>query len=281
MAGTENSPIPNSEYIGGAWAMQRNFVSLINEAAGAEDIAVDWLSEEWIAKLTKEGVTHFITGTAFPLNNAVAANIAADKVSTSAVLTQKGVAAIPHYLIRVPSTGELEGAADNALAHVQAPMVIKPAGEAGGLDVHKAETPEEAQTLISRLAPKYRALAVSPFETIVHEHRVVMLDGEPQLFYSKQLPDNTREWRHNLKYGAIPIQEASPEVCAALAKLAIAAMEAIDARFMTVDIATLPEDRKVLEINSGVMLDRFAKQNPEYRALAIRIYQKALRKCFE
>jgi hypothetical protein len=51
-------------------------------------------------------------------------------------------------------------------------------------------------------------------------------------------------------------------------------------RFMTVDVARTPQSHKVVEVNSGVTLDRFAAQSPQHRATAVHIYAEALRRCF-
>jgi glutathione synthase/RimK-type ligase-like ATP-grasp enzyme len=272
-------PLADSDYVGGKWTSPRPFVSLIDEAASISGASVRWLSEGWIARLEKKGEVRYVHGACFPLNNASAAHIAEDKVSTFTVLADARVAAMPHYLVRIPSSGELAGAADRALSLVRPPFVVKPTSEAGGLHVFRAGSVEEAHALIGRLALRYPALAVCPFETIVTEHRVVMLDDEPLLFFRKELNDQ-REWRHNLKHGARPVIEESVEVRDELTVIARQAMRAIGARFMTVDVIKTPLARKVLEINSGVMLDRFAAQGQAHRAYAVDVYRRAIGCCF-
>jgi ribosomal protein S6--L-glutamate ligase len=275
--------IPQVEYTGGQWTTKRNFVPIINEAASRQNVETEWLSDDWIVRLTKGGVHRLISGTSFPLNNAGAVSISDDKVSTYAVLHNAGVPAVPHYLVRVPSNGDLHGATDKAFAAVQPPMVIKPARESGGLDVCRAGSYAEAEQIVGQLALRHQALAISPYENILSEHRVVMLDGQARLFYRKEIPATAGngEWRHNLKYGAVSVMEESPEVQAELSSLATRAMDAIDGRFMTVDIVTTPEHRSVLEINSGVMLNRFANQSPENYEQTIAIYSDAIGSLFQ
>jgi ribosomal protein S6--L-glutamate ligase len=269
----------DSDYVAGKWTSPRPFVSLIDEAAARSNVSVRWLSEDWIARLERQDEVRYVHGASFPLNNASAAHIAEDKVSAFAVMAAADVAAVPHHLVRIPSSGQLAGAADRALSLVRPPIVVKPTSEAGGLHVFRAESLEEARALISRLALRYSALAVCPFETIVTEHRIVMLDDEPLLFFRKELTTKG-EWRHNLKHGAQPVMEDSPEVCNALTVIARQAMRAIGARFMTVDVICTPSGQRVLEINSGVMLDRFAAQSQVHRTLAVDIYSRAIGRCF-
>lgn len=285
MSSHETREIPSSasmvrsDYIGGKWTATRPFVSLINEAASQAGVSVRWLSDDWIACLKKQHEVRYIHGSNFPLNNASAAHIATDKVSTFTLLADAGVAAVPHHLVRVPASGEIAGATDGVFALVRPPLVVKPATEAGGLDVYRAESAEEARALIGRLAIRYTALAVCPFEVISTEHRVVMLDNEPWLFFRKELSDRSG-WRHNLKHGAVAVVEESAEARAELTAIARRAMHAIGGRFMTVDVIGTPAGLKVLEVNGGVALDRFAAQSQAHRARAVDIYREAISRCF-
>ena len=267
------------EYIRSQWTASRPFVALINKAAIQAGIQVRWLSDDWIAQLQKAGQVRYIYGSCFPLNNAGASHVAADKVATSIVLREAGVPATAHHLVRFPPSGEVEGAADRALACVQPPMVVKPNEESGGVDVHKAESYEEARSIIERLATRYISLAVSPFESIISEHRVVIMDDEPQLCYEKQIYPGT-DWRHNLGYGATAAIEKSPETVRELTDIAIPAIRAVGGRFMSVDVILTPSGLRIIEINGGVTLDRFASQSQSHEVIAAEIYRKAIVRCF-
>lgn len=267
-----------SEFRGGAWTAQRPFVSLINDAAANVGVSVRWLSHDWIARLQRESEIRYIHGTAFPINNAGAAHIASDKVATYIVLNDVEIPAVPHHLVRFSSIGETDVGVERVLSEISPPYVVKPSDEAGGLHVHKAQTADEARALINSLATRYAALAVCPFETILHEYRVVLIGNDPKLVYRKELAD--QEWRHNLKHGARPVLEENEHTCAALVALAQAALQAIDGKFMAVDIIQTPTTLKVLEINSGVTLDRFAAQNRTNRSAAVAIYAEAITHCF-
>lgn len=269
-----------SEYRAGKWTAPRPFISLIEQAALETDVRVRWLSDDWIARLERNGKIRYIHGTCFPLNDSGASHVAADKVSTSAVLADARVPVVPHHLVRFPSSGDRHGVADIALGLVKPPLVVKPTAEAGGLDVYKADSTAQARGIIERLAGRYAALAIAPWETVLKEHRVVVLDDVPRLFYEKKLL-NQPEWRHNLKHGAVPVLEDSLGTTADLAEMAIRAMQVIGGRFMSVDIIRTPGGLKVLEINSGVMLDRFAAQSEDYRAKAVQIYRDAIISCFD
>ncbi len=136
--------------------------------------------------------------------------------------------------------------------------------------------------LVARfLSERYRILAVSPFEEILSEHRVVLLDGDALLTYEKVRDSHdSTEWRHNLRFGAEPRLETSRRLCSELADLGMAAIRAVGGAFMSVDIVATSEGMRVMEINSGVSLNHFAAVSAEHRALAVNVYRAAVQRCF-
>jgi glutathione synthase/RimK-type ligase-like ATP-grasp enzyme len=84
-------------------------------------------------------------------------------------------------------------------------------------------------------------------------------------------------WRHNLDAGAEPVllqQGATRERCA---ELAIKAAKAIDMRFGSIDVVEVDNSWKILEINSGVMMEALGKVYPD---LVYAAYSAALDKVF-
>jgi glutathione synthase/RimK-type ligase-like ATP-grasp enzyme len=84
-------------------------------------------------------------------------------------------------------------------------------------------------------------------------------------------------WRHNLDAGAAPVllpQGAVRERCVALA---IAAAKSIDLRFGSIDVVQVGDAWKILEINSGVVMEALGKTHPE---LVYAAYAAALDKVF-
>jgi glutathione synthase/RimK-type ligase-like ATP-grasp enzyme len=84
-------------------------------------------------------------------------------------------------------------------------------------------------------------------------------------------------WRHNLDAGAEPVllqQGAARERCV---ELAIAAANSIDLRFGSIDVVEVEAAWRVLEINSGVVMEALGKRHPE---LVYAAYSAALDKVF-
>jgi glutathione synthase/RimK-type ligase-like ATP-grasp enzyme len=84
-------------------------------------------------------------------------------------------------------------------------------------------------------------------------------------------------WRHNLESGATPILLDKGETREACVALAVNAAHAIGIRFASVDVVRVEGAWKVLEINSGVMMESLGKHHPE---LVYATYNTALDKVF-
>jgi len=79
-------------------------------------------------------------------------------------------------------------------------------------------------------------------------------------------------------FGARPILLEEGAARDASVAIAIRAADAIGIRFSAVDIVRVGESWRVLEINSGVMMEALGKQHPE---LVHAIYAAALNKVWE
>ena len=85
-------------------------------------------------------------------------------------------------------------------------------------------------------------------------------------------------WRHNLGQGAKAVPVRDEETRRAVGEIARGVYEALGVRFASVDVVETAEGLKVLEINSGVMMENFAGQDETSRRIAKEIYRDAIRK---
>jgi glutathione synthase/RimK-type ligase-like ATP-grasp enzyme len=84
-------------------------------------------------------------------------------------------------------------------------------------------------------------------------------------------------WRHNLDSGAEPLllqQGAARKRCV---ELAIEAAKSIDLRFGSIDVVQVDDSWRILEINSGVVMEALGKAHPD---LVYAAYSTALDKVF-
>jgi glutathione synthase/RimK-type ligase-like ATP-grasp enzyme len=84
-------------------------------------------------------------------------------------------------------------------------------------------------------------------------------------------------WRHNLDAGAEPVLLREGAVRERCVELAIAAAKSIDLRFGSVDVVQVDDAWRILEINSGVVMEALGKTHPE---LVYAAYAAALDKLF-
>jgi glutathione synthase/RimK-type ligase-like ATP-grasp enzyme len=106
---------------------------------------------------------------------------------------------------------------------------------------------------------------------LAKEARRVLPSGEKLLL----------EWRHNLACGASADVDVDPELVErTLLPLARTCMRALGLRFASVDIVSVCQGAqrayRVLEVNSGVMMEGFVRQHPKLRERCKDIYAAAV-----
>ena len=190
------------------------------------------------------------------------------------------------------------------------PIVVKPNAGTGGGGVTRCRTLAEAEAALFEICRTERAAAVGPLLPVSREVRTVLLDGEPLLCFEKvppavtgdgiatlhQLilaaafpppvaaaalaetphPDRTPAvgervpvlWRHNLGGGAKPL-DLRPDEHVPLARHAA---DALDLRLAAVDTVEVDGRWLVMEVNAGVMLETYARQDGGHRARALDVY---------
>jgi glutathione synthase/RimK-type ligase-like ATP-grasp enzyme len=84
-------------------------------------------------------------------------------------------------------------------------------------------------------------------------------------------------WRHNLDAGARPVPLERGETRKACVAIAVRAAKAIGIRFASVDVVSVGGSWRILEINSGVMMEALGKLHPE---LVDAAYSAALDRVF-
>lgn len=240
-----------------------------------------WLSSDYIAAVACGPRTIVIVGYHFPLNNAAACALADDKSATADMLAYFDVPHVRHTLIRFNNDGSLAEELDRVADLFGFPVVIKPHRGTGGQGVTRVDSPQAMVAALTCLRVQYEALAACPWVDIEHEYRVVVLDDHAQLIFEKvrAVPDG--EWRNNLKYGSIPVIEDNHRLCDPLTRLALRAASALGLRFASVDVAVTGTGMAVLEVNSGVCLERFSASSAEHFDRAAAVYARALRTCVE
>lgn len=200
-------------------------------------------------------------------------------------------------------------------------IVCKPNEGGGGNDVYFVDNKIALENIIHRLFISNRSVALSPFYDIINEYRTIILDGEVKAIYKKNIPHvigdgeknvlqllaasneeyNLSElgeyikfyyvplkgeifklnWRHNLGQGAVAENIIDEKIIEIVTEMAKKAAFALNIRFASVDVIELEEGFKVLEINSGVTMEKYSNTSNENYIMAKEIYREAILKMFE
>ena len=309
---------------------QRIFVDVVKRYCAAHGIGIEIRSQGWLIIMEHGPRRHLAFGYDLGLNSAVAHRIANDKAATAEVLQTCGIPCIPHTLFLSPKMNEYippQRSWEAMLALLrQNPdgIVVKPNEGTSGDSVFKVSNEPDLELAVHRIFSSSLGLSISPYVKIDNEVRVVLLDHDPVVVYSKNrsaitgdgkhsllelalgatpvekrstvlpgmlgdldraaldaiVPAGQRRvlnWRHNLDSGARPELLEQGKIRAACVEIAVQAARAIGIRFGSIDVVEVDGVLKILEINSGVMMEALGKQHPD---LVYATYSAALDKVF-
>ncbi len=175
----------------------RQLVRMIRIVAQKHDIQLTSISHNWILKLSKNKTSKHIFGYNFELNSATAKEIADDKSATADLLNMTNIPVAEYHLFLNPYLHKYidqQGNWQKILACAEQlgyPLICKTAKGTGGNNVFKINSIVILEDVIHKLFAKYQAICLSPFYAIKNEYRIIVLDGEVMLVYSKQIPHLT------------------------------------------------------------------------------------------
>lgn len=264
------------------------FGDLITLASKAENISIEFFNDGWVHRYTKGNKVRFSYGYQFDLNTGVSQQLATDKCAAYQFLHNADCPVVAHKLIsnwQQDDSGKWQRAATDQMhihdvaKHLSSdfglPVVTKPVTGTSGQDVSLARNMTQLTSQLAQLLQKYDMAAASPYIEATTETRLYLLDGLCVLAYQKQKPKN--EWRFNLSHGATT-QLITPSQD--LISTASKAMNALGLRLGAVDFLQTKQGPIILEVNSGIMLNNFASQNPQQKEIAIKIYRQILQNSF-
>ena len=259
---------------------ERIFVQAIRSYGARHGVDVDVRSGGWLIAMRRGEMRRFAFGYDIGLNSAIAHRLANDKSATAETLSFARVPCIPHRLFLNPKLGS--NVVDAAwresmlgLLHDNPQgVVVKPNEGTSGRSVFKVTTETELDHAAGEVFSMSTGLVISPYVEIENEVRVILLGDVPRVVYSKQ---RGADWRHNLDAGAKPVLLEDGGIRTACARLAIDAADTIGITFASIDVVRVDGDWRVLEINSGVMMEALGKLHPE---LVQATYDAALDRVF-
>lgn len=286
-------------------------LKLLKEICDEENIVLTSFSDDYYFNLKKEAKNiQLYKNISFQLNEGNLLKICKDKVATSEFLTFYEIPNVKHFLFNKANAFQIKDLLKNYKL-----LVIKPNTGSQGKLVFKVSSLRQLNKALKLIFKEYEWVAVSPFEEISEEFRVVVLRKKTLLIYSKQRPtligdgvskvselmndyeyevDNIPlnyvpqkgekinvSWRHNLSNGANPKLLKNKKLYKVLQDIATQASLKLNIQFATIDIVEVGGEYKILEINGTVCLTKFMQFNEENYNLAKNIYKKVLKVLFK
>lgn len=236
------------------------------------NILLESLSSDWILKLTDKGKIRYIYGYQFDLNSAGTLSLCNDKSATCLILNNLNIPCAYHKLF-IPPFNEETVVSVTDFFNTYKKVVCKVNNGTGGKDVYLVSSAEQLLEKVKSLFDKESYVSLCPYYEITNEYRVIILNDEIRLIYSKERKNS---WKHNLGLGAEPVIVTDEALKNILSKLALIACRAVNGKFVAVDIIDVLGDYKVLEINSGIMMEKFASKSSENYKIAENIYNNAI-----
>ena len=197
-------------------------------------------------------------------------------------------------------------------------VVIKKNVGSGGLGIYRASSEEKMKEKIYKLLQQNFSIAICPFYQIAHEYRLVVVGGKIKLIYEKIRPevvgdgnstiaqlierDNLKvkldesvepneilkngerkllNWKHNLGQGSTASIINDLKLKQRLEKMAEKVFKIFDLSCGAIDIVDIGGELKVLELNSGVMMEKFSKMGQEYYSISKNVYSEIIKENFK
>lgn len=297
----------------------RKFSKLIEEIALENNIKVNKFSDDWIIELNKDGVSKFIVGYKFDNNSSSTSEICNDKYALFSILENSAIPVIKYDLLFNNNELKLkeffktnkqdivikpnEGTCGNDVYHVksekEALEIYKQLIKSGYVCIcpfYNIQNEYRAICLDGNIEYSYKKVKpivigngkdslqnlLLQFNESFFSNKSNFEDNEYDLNYVPSLGEKIEyEWRFNLSKGA-KIQNISKLEQDKIEKLAKKAASKVNLNFGSIDIIeTLEGELKIIEINSGVMMENLIKLKDEGYKIAKEIYKKAIIKMFE
>lgn len=172
---------------------ETEFVKIIKEICDENNLKLESF-DDWAFRVEDEKKrSGFIYGYQFGLDNAAAVCILKDKAAASAMMTYAGIKNIPHWCVMNPLNPEfctMDSGWNFLLQKLNqyGRLVLKDNQGTGGRLVYFADSKKDMEMACQKIFSRSSSLAVSPYEDIKDEYRVIVLDGRVRVVFRKERP---------------------------------------------------------------------------------------------
>jgi len=247
---------------------KRNFEKIIEEICKKHKIKLTSLNDGWVLKLQKGNNVKILFGYNFPLDNTSISKTCDDKAACSDLLKTYGIQSFEHKYFMKGFYKPKE--ITEWYNKFGSDVVVKPNVGSSGKDVYHCNSIQELRANIKTILKSHIGFSISPFYNYTFEYRAIMLNHIPMVVYKKV---RNESWKHNLALGATISEEIDVKKLKYIKKLASKISKRLGIKFCSIDLAEINNKLIVVEVNSGVMMEKFSQHN--YKK-AYSIYEKAI-----
>lgn len=287
-----------------------NINKILVEICKEKKIKLYSYSDKWNFKLEKNDKKYYISGYQFPIDTASTRLFVDDKAAISELLNENKINCFMHFFISNIDNNKKLKLIEDMLKNNDK-IVIKQNDGSGGRNIFLIDNMEQANNSINLLINSQKMISISKFYEYEFEYRVIILNGEVLLIYMKERPyiigngkDNIEKilennninstinldktyipklnekiyisWKHNLQNGGIATIVTDNILYEKLSMFAKKIINIVNINFCSIDIALLNNELYVVEINGGVMMEKFSSICKENYIIARNIYTKAI-----
>ena len=294
---------------------ERNIVKLIKEIASDCNINIYLYSDDWVIELEKNNKRTFVHGYTFECNSPSVNLILKDKNALYEILNRNGIDAVQHFYFYKDidlNNGSISRM-DKYLKNYNK-LVIKDNVGTGGNDVYLVNDKKSMYNVAKDLYTRCGEFSISPYYEIEHEYRAIVQNGVIKVLYEKIRPfvigdgkssvvelknfkygENFKikaklnenyvplnneyvllNWKHNLGQGATPKIVSNTQIIIAIENIVNKVVNLLKIELASIDIISVNNEYKILEINGGIMMEKFAESNKENYEIAKLIYKNAI-----
>ena len=192
-------------------------------------------------------------------------------------------------------------------------IVLKITKGTCGKDVYHIEDEAILEKVYNEIFQDADTVCASPYYNVENEYRAIILNGEIKLMYKKVRPvvvgdghstiaellkefnpyyfrnyendivlkegeEYKYGWKFNLAAGSLPSFEIDENIREDVSEIVLNTARQLNMNFCSVDVIKCKEEGKyyVMELNTGVMMNRFIKEIPDGYNIAKQIYSDAI-----
>ncbi|MBQ3407631.1 MAG: hypothetical protein IJH12_00305 [Clostridia bacterium] len=182
------------------------FKKIIEEICKEENIKFKAISKDWIFVLEKNGVTNFITGYKFGINNHALGELLDDKYATFELLREQNLPVINHNIVYAPTNNNEYAKGNNSIEYLKdlftkynKDIVLKINDGTCGANVVHIKDEKTLESQYEKMSNKFFSMSICPFYNIENEYRAIVLNGNVELLYKKIKPVIIGDGKHSIK----------------------------------------------------------------------------------